>query len=324
MSRSSERIIPLETFATSHGKRHFDILLTAYSYEERIVDSLKRSIESFDIGKSILIVYDGRDYLEEHALNKWLRNKEEICKLLTASHINTHEISCKHDEVTEISQHLKEIVGSNQTLLIDITGMTKNYILKLAQIFDSEHTYYLYTRGEIDQVPTQQEMSVSINRIETVEGFEGYTSIDKNDLVVLILGYEGNRSLAFLKKFETEPTLAIIGSPHVEDESINTLYTEAALDANRQLLNIHRVHLYEKPTHSLNPFLFAGDLETAINSYPNKERYNFCLSCLGTKLQTLGLYLYWKRNPECQIFYSVPNKRFFISSGVGKSWIIKL
>ena len=41
-------------------------------------------------------------------------------------------------------------------------------------------------------------------------------------------------------------------------------------------------------------------------------------------MQTLGTYLYWKKNQNCQILYSVPYTRLEIGSGAGTSWVIKL
>jgi hypothetical protein len=323
MTENFGKFFPLNVYLNTRKKREIDTLITAYSYEDRIIDSLKRSLEVFDVKKAILLVYDGETYLDVSAIRKWTENKKKMDNFLASSSVAKTEISCRHDNVTRISEDLLKIINQNEKILMDITGLTKNYILKLAQVLSSKCTSFLYTRSGGYRIPTKEEMSVSINRIEPLSGFEGYVGIDKNDLLVLMLGYEGNRSLAFLKKFDTEPVLVMIGNPYLENEEINNLYVDSAKKANRQLINVHRVALYETPVHSLNPFLFAEDLGLAVGKYPNIERYNICLSCLGTKLQTLGLYLYWKKNPQCQIWYDVPNKRFDFSSGAGDSWIIE-
>lgn len=323
------RFVALDNFKKNHKKRRFDTLIAAYSYEDRVVDSIKRSIRTFNVRRVVLFVYDGETYLDKPTIEKWQINRERIRQLLDSYGISIDEIPCKHDDITEVHQYLQKVIELRGTVLIDITCFTKNYILKLAKIFDFEHLFdsqdilFFYTRSKMNRVPTPEEMAVSIDRIEPVKGFEGYINLDRNDLVVLILGYEGNRSLAFLRKFETEPTFAMIGAPYVKDNNVNRLYRDSAEAANTRLLNIHRVICYEKPVHSLDPFLFAQDLEVAINNYHNIKGHNICLSCLGTKLQMLGVYLYWKRNPSCQILYSVPNKRFDISSGTGKSWVIE-
>jgi len=323
MSENTGKIFSLNAYLGNQKKRSIDTLITAYSYEDRIVDSLKRSLEAFEIRQAILFVYDGATYLDVSTIHKWKENRKKMDDLLASSNVKAIEIPCRHYSVAIMSEYLLKVAGQNERILIDITGLTKNYILKLAQIFDSGRTSFLYTRSEGHRLLTEKEMSVSIDRIEPLNGFEGYVSINNDDLLVLVLGYEGNRSLAFLKKFDVEPVLAMIGSPYSENEEINGLYVESAKEANTLLLNMHRVALYEKPVHSLNPFLFEQDFETAIKKYPSIEKYNICISCLGTKLQTLGLYLYWKKNPQSQIWYAIPNKRFDFSPGTGESWIVK-
>jgi hypothetical protein len=317
-------MISIEDFLKNNRDRYIDTLITAYSYEDRIIESLDRSVRSFNIKRAIVMKYNAEDYLDSSTLRKWEINKEKMCNLLKSAGIKIVEISCRDDDVTEPSKNLETIVKTyGEKILIDLTGFTKNYILKLAQIFDSESTLFLYTRSEGHRLPTPEEQLLSINKIIPIDGFEGFVNTDKKDLIVLILGYEGNRALSFLKKFETEPIFTLIGNPHLEDESANKKYIESAKKANARLLNIHRVALYEIPTHSYNPFLFAENLENALRQFPSIERYNICISCLGTKMQTLGTYLLWKKNPNFQILYSIPYKRLDIGSGAGTSWIIR-
>lgn len=326
MNIKEKDMTPVELLKEMPQKMSFDILITAFSYEDRILDSLKRSIETFNVNKVVLVSYDGETYLDIPTLTKWRKIRDQMRQLLDTARIPIDEVSCKHDCVRDIPRKLEQSFEQSKKILIDMTGLTKNYILKLAQLSDLPHrkTFFLYTRSSSERFPTVEEMSVAMNKIEPIEGFEGETCIDKTDLVVLMLGYEGNRALAFLHKYETEPFFVMIGSPYAQDETLNYSYIESAEKANRSLLNVHRVLKYEKPVHSLDPFLFLDDLETAIKSFPEIENHNVCLSCLGTKVQTLGLYLYWKRNPETQILYSVPNMRFDNRLGVGNSFIIKL
>ena len=316
------QMVPLESFSKDSKNRY--TLITAYCYEDRSVDSLERSIKSFNIKKAIVMRYNAEDYLDNSTLRKLEKNEERMNRLMKNAGVKITEILCKDDNVVKSSEKLRNTIEPNkEKILIDITGFTKNYILKLAQIFSSKTTLFLYTRSKGHRLPTDEEQSLSIKKIIPINGFEGYVNIDKKDFLVLILGYEGNRALAFLKKFETEPVLALIGSPSLDNEEINKKYIEHAKRANTSLLYTHRVAVYDIPVHSYNPFLFSNDLEKAIMQFPHIERYNICISCLGTKMQTLGTYIFWKKYPKCQVLYSLPYKRLNIGSGAGTSWVIR-
>jgi len=302
-------------------KLDFDTFITAYCYENRIIKSTERAVRHFNFKRAITFVYDGEAYLDSPTVSKWKRNMEKMDALIKASHIKIEQLPCKHDSVVGLSERLEKLITKNERVLIDITGFTKNYILKLCQSFDLSNSLFIYTKSK-HRIPSDEELSTSILRIEPLDGFEGFTRVDRKDLIVLILGYEGNRALGFLRKFETEPIYALIGIPF-EDEGTNTRYIDSVTRANNKLLYTHRVALCEKYVHSLDPFRFVKDLQDAVNNFPGIENYNICISCLGTKLQTLGLYLYWEKT-NCQILYSIPNRRFDITSDVGESWLIKL
>lgn len=57
------------------------ILLTAVSYENRGIKSIKKIIEKFDIEKTILILF-GTEYLDKSLSKKWQKQKTEIINFL--------------------------------------------------------------------------------------------------------------------------------------------------------------------------------------------------------------------------------------------------
>lgn len=316
-------ILPIEDFLKKNTIEDPLILITAYSYEDRSIESTKKITETIQIEETIIIQYDIEVYLDSETLKKWERNKETIKKLLNKQKIKFKTIDCHHDSTSALNNIL-DIVDKNKKFIIDITCFTKNYILKLAQLFEMFNVFFFYTRSKDIRPLTTHESSVSIDRIEPVEGFEGFMEINKKDLIVLLLGFEGNRALAFLSKYETEPIYVLISSPFFKDNQDNDWYIKTAEDSNKQLLNIHRVFEFNENIHSLEPFAVAEEINRAIQAFDNLNNYNLCLSCLGTKLQTLGLYIYWKSHPTSQLLYTIPIKRYDFSTGAGTSYIINL
>jgi hypothetical protein len=315
-------ILPIDIFKKNNGMINIGTLLTAYSYEDRVVDSLQRSTQTFNIKRATILDYNVKDYLDTYTYTKWKKNRERMRKILQSKNIEINELSCRDDDTTTLPKDIETNIRTEERVLVDISSLTRNYLLHFARVLDSYLTLFLYTGRETRPL-TDEEQSLSIRKIIPIDGFEGISHVERTDLVVLILGYEGNRALAFLNKFETNPVFALIGIPFSSDPKTEDIYKRGVTSANSKFLKVHRVARYEPFLHSLDPFAFAKELNDAITSFPKLQDYNVCISCLGTKMQTLGLYLYWKYNRTCQLLYSIPYKRLDISSSTGSSSIIR-
>lgn len=316
-------VLPIELLPKNNEMTKIGTLLTAYSYEDRVVDSLQRSIQVFNIERTTILDYNVKDYLDARTIAKWEKNREKMRDLLQCRDIEINEVGCRDDDTTTLPKDIESDLKTEERVLVDISGLTRNYLLHFARILDSYLTLFLYT-SRVNRLLTDEEQSLSIRKIIPIDGFEGISHIERTDLVVLILGYEGNRALAFLNRFETNPVFAMIGIPFSNDPEIDNTYKRGVANANSKLLKVHRVAMYQPFLHSLDPFTFAKELNDAIVSFPNLQDYNICISCLGTKMQTLGLYVYWKYNRACQLLYSIPYRRLDISSSTGPSSVIRL
>jgi len=316
-----EYVIPYNKFDFSNISNKFT-LITSYSYEDRIIDSLKNILDKFIINNVIIINYQEEYYLDDYTIVLRKKKVELINKILKNKKLKIYVIDCKYDNTTNIENYFSNKKLYKNDYIFDLTGVTSNYILKITDLLNNNIKYFFYTRSEDYRIPNDREMSVSFDKIIILNGFEGFVHTDKKDLIMIFLGYEGNRALSFLKKYEIEPLYVIISHPHSQDESKNKLFIDSVKEANRTLLNVHRVKLYDGFVHSLNPIIFSEEVLKVINNFPNIDSYNICITCLGSKLQSLGLYFFWKKNQNCQLLYSIPVKRFDIRKGVGTSLII--
>ena len=158
----------------------------------------------------------------------------------------------------------------------------------------------------------RQPLSIGIERILPIEGFEGMRELNANDLLVLILGFEGNRAISFLSQFSPYNVLPIISIPNEGENEIDNRFYDDVVLCNRNLLRKHRLikddngEFYR--VSSLNHIAFFNELNKIISRY-KKSWVDICISPVGTKPQTLGLYMVWKANPEIQLIYSVPLRR---------------
>lgn len=318
--------IRLRDYLLDNNNTNFKFLITAVSYEDRGLSSVKTIIENFKIEKVILIIFDGKNYLSQKLQEKWEKQKNDLLNIFREFNIEYIEEKCTAVFFRDSIEKIKNIIGNKLPNIINITTLPKNYILRFAKDFDNEENLFYYYRG-IYRKPTEEELGIGIRDIIPIEGFEGCIELDTEDLLVLILGYEGHRALSFVSKFSPYRILPLISIPNEGNKKEDADFYFNALNCNWNLLRKHSVLKKRDITFytisSLNHLNFCAELENILDYYI-EGKYNIIVSSIGTRAQTLGLYLYWRRHPASQIVYSVPIERFSIATGESEGWIYKL
>ena len=292
----------------------FENLITAISYEDRGLISTQIILENFEVEKVILINL-GKTYLNTQLQKNWDKQRDFLYKLLDRYNIEYKEIVC---DPIFLSQSIKMITRETMEgpTIINITTLPKNYVLRLAKEFDDEDNIFFYQRTDYRE-PTEEELKIGIEKILPIEGFEGVRNLTAEDLLVLILGYEGHRALSFLSKFSSYKILPLISVPNTGDVKINEKFYKNELKCNQKLFRKHCVLKKSDGSFftisSLNHISFFREVKEIIDIYKHED-VDICISPIGTKAQTLGLYLYWREKPETQILYSLPIKRFDVTT----------
>ena len=296
------------------------ILVSAISYEGRGFVSLQRIAEKFKIKKCLFIQLNVDEYLTQEVLKIWEREKERTLSFLKEKNIPYKFLNARDDDFMNVFEKIKAEISDNDRIIVDITTLPKNYILKVCQEMEKYPVIYAYTRGERYTELSEEEKNVGISKIIPVDGFEGKISINKETLLVLILGFEAHRALPFLEEFPQSKILALISAPGIgiqEKNDEEEKYLKQSRKANKLLLNNSFVKSVE--VNSIDPFVFYNQLKAIIDLTTNKKECNIVIVPIGTKAQALGLYLYWKTNPNIQVLYPVPNKRPNIATKSGES-----
>jgi len=299
----------LERYLENGEGTNFKYLITAISYESRGLSSVTEIVKKFSIEKIVLISL-GTDYLDHTLEKEWHSQRSKLIHLFEEKRIDYIEMSCHPVYFKDFFDRL-----SNETVqypnIINISTFPKNYILRLAKEFDHENNLFFYSKSHYRE-PLDHELKISIDNIIPIEGFEGFREISSEDLLVLILGYEGHRALSFLSKFSPFKILPLISIPELGDENEDQMFFKILLKCNWILLRKQSVikdrnNEYFKIS-SLSHTKFYYELSEIINSFLQKDM-DLCISPLGTKPQALGLYLYWRENKNTQLIYSIPVKR---------------
>jgi hypothetical protein len=308
-------------------------LIFAYGHEDRVFPGIRRYLEKFQITRVIAFDHQlkidfpkekNSAYIEEHDMNK-----VSIKEYLNEKKIECIDIEIGEDIGDDITKRLPKLLNKNNKILFDITGFFRHQIIMLSRSLDHKKPLFLYTSGELQRHEQLENdyLTMISQRIEILSGFRGYTKVELADLVVLVLGYEGNRSLSFLEKYPGESIIGVVCTPRTDDK-MDKFYRDSVIKSNRLLLDSPRVNLYPENLPGYDPIAFSEELENALikfglNLDVNGDKYNICISPLSTKLSALGLYFFWKKHNQIQILHSAPMTRFFLSKGVGFSLVVE-
>lgn len=294
-----------------------DILICCASFEERCLGVLKRFDREYKTRNSFVFYYiEPEEINPEENIGLRAENKDNLengLKKVTEQNIIPLPVE-RSSAIHGLQVFLKKCTEENISLenvqiSIDLSGFSKQYILLLLKILDRFNNCLriIYTKPKKYGAHFGKPLSEGVRRILSIPLFEGNISpwIDK-DFLILFLGYEGDRALSIWNEYEPSKTLAFIGKP-----AFHRFWEVNTLQLNKALLISPTVDFDFISTS--NPFLVRDKLEKVLGKLIHKfKEYNYYIAPLGTKLQTVGVYLFIKNKkyPSPQLIYAIPRKYF--------------
>lgn len=313
----SKEILEIQTIKTIIDNEADDVFISSGSPEIRCLGTLKKLDEKYRANQIFILKYS-------HKNEKREKNLKEMHQIL--SKIGPIEEFLIDEELTmpmisEIIQKIeKQTRGSaSPKITIDVTTLIKWHILVLLNMLDKKNLLhkcrFLYTEPEEYIIDLFQPLSFGIKQIFPIPLFSGNYNFAKDCLLVIFLGYEGNRAMALLENIDPTECLLLIPKPAYHSE-----WEGRTEEMNKEIINIVG-NSNIKYIDSRNPVLVATQLKTILSESCSK--YNCLISPMGTKPQTFGLYLYWTTNPaDTSLIYNAPlrHNNLFYSEGIGKIW----
>ena len=217
-------------------------------------------------------------------------------------------------------------------ILVDISGMSRILIFKVLNylissnipfqiVYTEAETYYpnksfykklrlAYEKGEtklLDEYQKLEQSEVIYSydcEVDLPSEFRGRPEPGRPSVLIAFLTFKRSRLQTILRAFEFSNRILIVGEPVRED-----------LRWRKELLALINYDLIKKrPTETktlftLDPFLISKNLEEYLEDQTLRKS-NIYLAPLGSKMQTVGAFLFWRRHPEISIVFSQP-KRYF-------------
>ncbi len=312
-------VIEIKKISTLVSNEPDDIFICAGSPETRCLGAV-RKLETTYKSKAIFIwKYSHKNERREKHLNEMreiLKNKGYIEEFVIDEESPIPIISNIMMEMD------KYIIGSlSPKITIDISTIIKWHLLFLLKALDLkgllDRCRFLYTEPEEYFFDLFQPLSFGLKEIFPIPLYSGNLDFVKDHLLVIMLGYEGDRAMALLENIDPTECLLLVPKPAYHPE-----WEGRTEEMNKEIINIVGESNI-KYIHSRNPVLVAEQLKNIL--YDMNLKYNCLISPMGTKPQTFGLYLYWINSPaNTSLIYSAPLRHndLFYSRGIGRTWVL--
>ena len=296
--------------------------ITCASFEERCLGVPQKLSKGFQFEKGCVFVYDDPNKKRERNLEKLettLISRGHFTKISTSENDPLPAIGKLYNELKNVKQ--RDFAKSAITL--DISTFTKRHLLLLLKAIDDlglwKNLRIFYTEPREYIADLYLPMSRGIRTISPISGFISNSPPNLPVLLIIFLGYEGDRARAIYENLDPEDTILIVPKPAYHKEWENR--TEKM---NQSLIRMVEREKIEN-AHSINPIDVANHLQKVLKRF-NPNKWRWIIVPLGTKPQALGTYLFWRQHPNAfSIVYAQPlkhNERFF-STGIGKTWLLK-
>lgn len=319
----TKKIHEVESISTQMPGRPDTLFLCASSFEDRCrTVPLHLPTNGYRSYYSVMF-----NYYQKVKENRHFFNRTKIYDALSSITINkpVKPIDCDrlkpNDGVRKIFSFLKEhnIKPTETRITIDISTFTKQYILRL--LYDIEEFFQtkcsiriLYTEPAVYWRGVFKRLSYGVEDVVIVPKFEGKTVPDGKTALIVFLGYESHRTLATIKKYEPDLTIAVIGDPPYYPG-----WDKYSISAHSNLLSKPDVRKYKMSAK--DPGAVKEELSKVWNEL-NKDYPNMYIAPVGTKLQTVGIYEFVRYHPTVKIVYPIPKGYLesYYTTGYGRTW----
>jgi len=202
---------------------------------------------------------------------------------------------------------------SNSKILLDISTMTKPYFFIIIQYLINEkkctslHLAYTEPQSYYQLQEGGYLFTRGTSRSSNIPAYSGMKDVSKKTALVILLGFEGERSSEVVRSVDPDVTIPVNGFPAYmpKFKDISLLQNEEILKEPETLYNL-------RYAPAKDPFETKIVLEEIYAEY--RDHYNICISPLGTKPMALGACLFALKHPDVSVIYPYPREYNFKSS----------
>ena len=288
------------------------LFICSASFEKRCL-SIPKAICEKGIPNATVLISFNEDYEEEAKTNL-----EELRKLFPSAdvcHLRTDDPIVTMDHLTWALERAWT-TKINGHIFVDVSTFTRESLLILLRCLwrnADEHSdvRLLYSRAreyDVGRNEASKWLSQGIREVRSILGFPGDLRPSRQTHLVVMAGFEGDRAVALVTKFE--PSLVSLG---IADSSEGDTRNHQAINESRMREMSDRIGNLAIP---ISEFTFSGydpqraamDLSNQINyvqrDHGEENPLNTIIAPMNTKLSTIGAALVGMKSPAIQLCYA--------------------
>jgi hypothetical protein len=284
-------------------------IISLASWEPRFILGIEKILSKYQNPKIIIIFY-----IKEYAHITSVA-REKVKNRSAELGIELIEKELTFDKPDESWKTIFDVIYQEhydlKNTLLDITTMPREIIwIILRLLIEKKYKiFYVYTSP---QSYNNEWLSRDPKIPRLVYKLSGISKLGKNTILVLITGFDLERSKQIIKHFEPEITLVgIQQGTQFNNQKLN-IDRHMSEFSPRQSFKLFEINAYS-PDHGLST------IEEQVDPYLKDA--NVILSSLGPKLSSISLFNYHIKHPEVGLIYA-PSGEFNInySIGIGKTY----
>lgn len=298
----SEPIEDTTTIQNPNGNTEDDLFLVSAGFEDRSLEvaNMLSSEYSADWG----VVYVNSEFLSFPTEEKTKENLRKLQSILSEHCDNVDVIKGGWLEAKEQLQSLRSGLEmfegrSGLDISIDVTSFNRESLFVALNILYSLNNDVSTRIFYVSPNEYGDWLSKGHRLVRNIIGFGGFQESNRQTLLIILTGFEEDRTLNTIEEIEPAKVLAGKGNPATQPSFLEKNEQEQQKVFSRQDTGI-----FEFPANDI-----GGTYEKLVEILDQyTPEYNIVLSPMSTKLSTLGVWKAARKFPECQVTYTIPVK----------------
>lgn len=298
----------------------FDIFLCALGFEDRcpIIPEQLAKVKDFRCKQALYFEYSTN--VKDNEVNK-----QGLIRAFQQFADSYKSFQCDEDNFAKnLREYISEFIKSAEKpkIIFDISVCSSKLLLSVMKILLEFDIYLLLVYSEaMTYHPTPEEFGKDRQNWATEEGFGIARGVGKvipgpehpgackenPDLIVAFLTFKPERTRSIITKIDEtllirpdKRIIWIIGDPHMDDDT-----KRRRKEIMREINKIPK----ECPSYEVCTFNYKETIKRLDRIYnDNNLDFHINISALGSKMQSLGVAIFYYVRPDVSIYFAIPEE----------------